>query len=80
MYAQFLMRISRKINVSVLQLEATRNMPIVEQVGFTIPVVVTDQTWVCLPQCSKANLLTLGRGEGKCSIYCRHQESSTASA
>ena len=24
-----------------------------------------------LPRCSKASLLTLGRGEGKCSVYCR---------
>ena len=29
------------------------------------------QTGVRLPTCSKANLLTLGFDEGKCSIYCR---------
>ena len=29
------------------------------------------KTWVCLPTCSKANLLTLGSSDGKCSIYCR---------
>ena len=30
-----------------------------------------NKPWVCLPGCSEANLLTLGCGEGKCSVYCR---------
>ena len=28
------------------------------------------QPWVRLPACKKSNLLTLGRGEGKYSVYC----------
>ena len=32
-------------------------------------VLLLNQTWVYLPSHSKANLLTLGYGEGKCSIY-----------
>ena len=32
--------------------------------------MLPNQTWVCLSTCSKANLLTLGCGEGKCSVYC----------
>ena len=30
-----------------------------------------NQTWVQLPSGSKVNLLILGCGEGKCSIYCK---------
>ena len=33
--------------------------------------VLPNQTWVHLPTRSKANLLTPGCGEGKCSVYCR---------
>ena len=33
--------------------------------------LLLNQTWVCLPTHSKTNLLTLGNGEGKCSVYCR---------
>ena len=33
--------------------------------------LLPNQTWVCLPTCSKANILILGCGEGKCNIYCR---------
>ena len=29
------------------------------------------KTWVCLPTCSKASLLTPASSDGKCSIYCR---------
>ena len=29
------------------------------------------KAWVCLPTCSKSNLLTPGSSDGKCSIYCR---------
>ena len=32
-------------------------------------VLLLNQTWVYLPSHSKADLLTLGYGEGKCSIY-----------
>ena len=32
--------------------------------------MLPNQTWVHLPMCSKANLLTPGC-EGKCSVYCR---------
>ena len=30
--------------------------------------VFPNHTWVCLPKCSKANLLTPGCGEGKCTL------------
>lgn len=43
--------------------------------GLALP----NQTWVCPPTCSKANLLTRGCGEGKCSIYGRHQARSPGS-
>ena len=33
--------------------------------------MLQNQTWVQLPSGSKANLLILGCGEGKCSIYCK---------
>ena len=33
--------------------------------------VLPNQTWVHSPAHSKANLLTPGFGEGKCSVYCR---------
>ena len=33
--------------------------------------LLQDQTWVRSLACSKASLLTLGCGEGKCSVYCR---------
>ena len=36
-----------------------------------LPTLLPNQTWVHLPVCSKANLLTLDCGEGKCNIYCR---------
>ena len=36
------------------------------------------QTWFYLPAHSKANLLTLGCGEGKCSLYCREPASLVA--
>ena len=32
--------------------------------------LLLKQTWVYLPMCCKANLVTLDCGEGKCSIYC----------
>ena len=35
--------------------------------------LLLNQTWVRLPAQSKANLLTLGCGEGKGSVYCRRQ-------
>ena len=40
------------------------------------------KTWVCSLAGSKANLLTLDCGEGKCSVYCKvpYKESGTASA
>lgn len=40
----------------------------------------TNQICVCLPVCSEANLLTLGCGEAKCSVYCKvpDKESGTA--
>ena len=38
--------------------------------------LLLNQAWVCLPMHSKANLLTLGCGEGKCSVYCRSQARS----
>ena len=34
-------------------------------------LLLPNQTWVCLPTCSKAKLLTLGWREGNCSGYCR---------
>ena len=33
--------------------------------------MLPNQTWVCSPVLSKANLLTSGCGEGKYSVYCR---------
>lgn len=33
--------------------------------------MLLNQTWVHLPRHSKANLLTLGHGEGKCNVYCK---------
>ena len=42
-----------------------------EMVDFRMKVVLPNQTWVYLPTCSKANLLTLGCGEGKYSMYRR---------
>ena len=45
-------------------------------------IMLPNQTWVHLLACSKANLLTSGCGEGKCSIYCTvpSKESRAASA
>lgn len=37
--------------------------------SFVFAVLLANQTWARLPMHSKANLLTLGYGEGKCSIY-----------
>ena len=44
--------------------------------------MLLNQTWVHLPTCSKANLLTPGYSEGKCDIFCREpsKESKAASA
>ena len=44
--------------------------------------LLPNQTWVHSPVHSKANLLTPGCGERKCSIYCRapSKESRAASA
>ena len=42
--------------------------------------LLLNLTWVCLPTCSKANLLTPGCGEGKYIIYCRHQARRTGSS
>ena len=39
-------------------------------------LLLPNQTWVRLPTCSKASLLTPGCGEGQCSIYCRRQARS----
>ena len=33
--------------------------------------MLSNQTWVHSPKCSKANLLTLVCGEGKCHVYCK---------
>ena len=35
--------------------------------------VLWTQTWIHSPTHSKADLLTLACGDGKCSIYCGHQ-------
>ena len=40
-------------------------------------LLLSNHTWVHLPVHSKANLLTLGCGEGKYSVYCRYQTRST---
>ena len=37
----------------------------------TVIFILMNQTGVNLPVCSKVNLLTLGWGEGKCSVYCK---------
>ena len=42
--------------------------------------LLLSQTWVCLPTCSKANLLTLGCSEGKYSVHCRRQARRTGSS
>lgn len=34
-------------------------------------LLLLNQTWVHVPVCTEANLLTQGCGEGKCSFYCR---------
>ena len=36
--------------------------------------VLPNQTWVCSPSCSKANLLTPSCAEGKCSVYCKTKQ------
>ena len=33
--------------------------------------LLPNQTWVCSPSCSEANLLTSSHGERKYSIFCR---------
>ena len=38
--------------------------------------VLSNPTWVHSPKHSKANLLMLGCGDGKCSVYCRCQTRS----
>ena len=38
---------------------------------FQLLIMLLNQTWVCSPICSKANLLTQGSVEGMCSVYCR---------
>ena len=40
--------------------------------------LLLNQTWVYLPRLSKANLLILGYGKGKCSIYCRAPSKETS--
>ena len=37
----------------------------------TAMYLLQKQTWVCSPGSSKANLLPLGFGEAKCSVYCK---------
>ena len=37
----------------------------------TVIFILMNQTCVNLPVCSKVNLLTLGWGEGKFSVYCK---------
>ena len=46
-----------------------------ELTTFTM-IVSLNQTWVHLPNCNKAHLLTAGCGEGKGNVYCRCQEES----
>jgi len=36
--------------------------------------LLLNQTWACLPTCSKANLLTPGCGGGKCSVCCKAKQ------
>ena len=43
-------------------------------------LLLLKQTWVPLPVHSKANLLTPGRGEGKCSIYCKAPDNESRAA
>ena len=40
-------------------------------------VMLPTQTWVLLLECSKANLLTLGCGEGNCNVYCKAPRKET---
>lgn len=42
--------------------------------------ILQNQTCVHSLWCSKANLLTLGCGEGKSNVYCRHQRRSASVA
>lgn len=44
--------------------------------------LLSNQTWVCSPQCIKANLPTLVCGEGKCHVICKviNKEFRTGSA
>ena len=42
-----------------------------------VPKLLLKQTWVCWPMTSKANILTLGCGEGKYSVNFRWQATST---
>ena len=44
--------------------------PIFVGVLFISPLL-PNQTWVQLPACSKVNLLTPGRGEGRCRLIAR---------
>ena len=36
--------------------------------------LLLNETWACLPTCSKANLLTPGCGGGKCSVCCKAKQ------
>ena len=40
----------------------------------TVILILMKQTCVNSPVCNKVNLLTLGWGEGKCSVYCKAKQ------
>ena len=42
--------------------------------------MLLNQTWVCSPVCSKASLLTPGRGEESATLITGHQERRTGSS
>ena len=70
----FFVSLSVRLAMSITSLLRSRYPLDLPEVGYNILTflkVLPNQTWVCSPTCSKANLLTPGWGEGKYSIYCR---------
>lgn len=59
---------------------ADRSTPLLlQQSSHHVISLFWNQTWVCSPAHHKADLPTLGHGEGRCNVYCRHQARSPGS-
>lgn len=79
-------QVNHKANLSILQASAQMSFSQTPAVLFATTsdpksvLLLLNQTWVHLPTCNEADLLTWGRGEGKCSIHYRCQAEPRAAS